>query len=431
MSQLSESSGYSVIRFRDRDGRPLGEGKLSTLLAGVPMVLTRCPYPGSRYAHAQPMNLSALQQIRAHWDECRTLLAWAHRIQNRSRGANHATLSDVWRTARLAQSLPGWLLLRRHDPVADGALPPAVAGAFKIVIGFTHALQRLHLDAALTERYDAQEPIVAETLLDRIEEHGLLIGPTQVCAAPHAMIREAITLLINGNAGATLDPTLAATIGGDMGPGRYGAQSMRFQAACAIVELLIRALTIAVLRIAASANAGSKRLHDATDHLTSGLADVPLRHAAGLPPDRLVALADSVRGFMTGPQRDDSPMGAAIVEAIDAFRRPRRDAESKLAAFTTERDPVMPPEKLSPLLARLLALERAWLRLNGLGEAGLETCLGRVAAPRTIAELDGLLGRTALRAWFEAAFDLRITQHEHEARLASGAAELTLPAALL
>src|SRR5258708_1539197 len=128
MKELSESSYYSVIGFRDSDGRPLGEGKLSTALAGVPMVLGRCPYPGSRFGHARPMNLSALQQIRDHWRACRDLIAWAHGVQGRSGGANHATLSDLWRTARLVQSLPGCLLLRRHDPITDGALSPVFAG---------------------------------------------------------------------------------------------------------------------------------------------------------------------------------------------------------------------------------------------------------------------------------------------------------------
>jgi hypothetical protein len=84
-----------------------------------------------------------------------------------------------------------------------------------------------------------------------------------------------------------------------------------------------------------------------------------------------------------------------------------------------------------PLLATQLAMEQAWLRLNRDGEAGLLGALGRTPPTRAMPELDGLLGKTVLRDWLEAALGLEFAQREDGAALRCGGAQLLVPAALL
>ena len=95
LRQRSRSSFQNIIRFRDTDGRPLGEGKLPVdAIVDVPMERRTCAYADSRCGHAQPMNVSALQQVRQHWDDCRALLAWLRQLHLELTGTDTVTL--VW-----------------------------------------------------------------------------------------------------------------------------------------------------------------------------------------------------------------------------------------------------------------------------------------------------------------------------------------------
>lgn len=436
MMQLqSQPRDYSVIRFRDAEGRPLGESRLSTTLAEVPMRFGICRYPGSRFEHVRPMNLSALQQIQQHWPECRDLLAWVQRAARSETATARATLSDLWRTARLAQSLPGWLLLRQNAPMADGTLPAPVAATFKMVIGITYALQDLQFQAVLEDRALEHAPVEPDALMAQIEQRGLLIGPTQVCAGPQAMIRAVIALLLGGDSGAPLDPALGALIGDAARPARYAAQAMRFHAAGYMVELFVHALTRAVTGWAISRPGQPEPLREATDHLIAGLPDEPqVQTAIALAPDRLAVVADAIRRFMTGAAPDATPMGSALGRLTETYLRPRPRAEAMLADFIAAippAAPALPVAPLLPLFATHLALERVWLQLNRLGELGLEACLGRAAEARPVSELDRLLGRTALRCWFETAFGVTTIQTEDAVHLGCGGARLALSASLL
>jgi hypothetical protein len=428
-----DASYFSIIDFRDAEGRPLGEGKQANLRAGAPMVLGACRYPGSRFEHALPMNQSALQQLRRHWQACRGLLDWARRAHVGQVGANRATFSDVWRSARVAQTLPGWLLLRDREPVPDGTLPPPIAATFKIVIGITFAAQDLHLRRALDDRYDAHAPAEPDQLLDHVEQHGLLIGPTQVCAGPTGMIREVVALLIGGDAQARLEPAVASLLGDGVGPLGYAGQAMQFYAAGSVMQLFVHALTVAAAQLAESVRTPSDAVGQANRSLFDAVPRPPqLRRAAALPPRRLAAIAESITGFMTGHPPADGPTARALAALIATWQRARRRAEIKLAEFiAAAAAPVLTPAPVVPLLATQLALEQAWLRLNHVGEAGLTRALGREPPARTMPELDRLLGPTVLRKWFEAALGVEIAQHEGGARLRCGGAALELPVALL
>jgi hypothetical protein len=428
-----DASYFSIIHFRDVEGRPLGEGKHANLVAGAPMILATCRYPGSRFEHPQPMNLSALQQVRRHWRGCRGLLDWARAKHGRPAGAGRATLSDLWRSARVAQTLPGWLLLRHQDPVADGALPASISATFKIVIGITYAVQDLQLRAVLEGRYDEQAPADPAALLDHVERHALLIGPAQVCAGPAAMIREVVALLAEGDRSARLEPAAAALLGDGSGPTGYAACAARFYAAGSVMQLFVHALTTAIARLLGPDYVAAEPARQATAYLRAALPEsAPLRAAASLPSARLAETAEAIDRFMTGGAVDAGPMAQAVAKLIASYRAVRRCAEARLAEFIgAVAAPLPPAAPIVPLLATQLALEQAWLRLNRVGEAGLTGALGRAAPARPMTELDRLLGRSVLRGWFEAALGLEIAQREGGAWLRRGDAQLFLPAALL
>ncbi len=427
--------------FRDQDGRPLGEGKLSPeRVADIPMRRGTCPYPGSRQRHAHPMNLSALAQIRAHWDDCRGLLAWLRALYLAATGRTRVTVSDLWRIARIGQSLPAWLVLRRRDPVADGALPPAIAVLYKVVIGINALAQSFHLKAVLGDGFDADAPAARDALIEHLETHGLLIGPREVCAGPQAMIAEALDLLIAGAAG-TLDvpagfdgvggPTpLRGVIGDAAKLTAYAFQAMRFQAAGYVTDLISQALGRAVSAaiVPEAFGARAREIGAARDTLAAALSDHELlRPAMVLPAAALSTLARSAHAFMAGPQPDGDPTSAALDRLIDGWCWPHEQAEAVLGDLLG----ADAPPAMIGALATQLALERHWLRLNQLGDDGLERCLGHMPPGHGVAALDTDLGDTPLRRCFAALFEAAFRHDEAGAWVAHGCAQRCVPAALL
>jgi hypothetical protein len=59
----------------DVTGRPVGEGRAAAF-GQVQTEMQLCPYAGSRYHHAKPMNVSALRQIIPVWEDILTMLSW-------------------------------------------------------------------------------------------------------------------------------------------------------------------------------------------------------------------------------------------------------------------------------------------------------------------------------------------------------------------
>jgi hypothetical protein len=70
---------------RDAEGRPIREGRTPPeLLAEGEIEYRPCPYTGSRYLNERPMNVSALRQTSAHWDEIGLIEGELERTQDAS-----------------------------------------------------------------------------------------------------------------------------------------------------------------------------------------------------------------------------------------------------------------------------------------------------------------------------------------------------------
>ncbi len=191
---------------RDDDGRPLREGRTPDEYQRPGEIEYRaCPYPGSR--QGGQMNVSALRQTSAHWDElvgALGLLRTAYAEAIGGFGPDVMELWDVWRISQLGSALP-WFFVLRGEP-----LPAYAAALSKATLGTGILAQRL-IQQMLVERW-APPPFTTDALRALAESTGTLVSDTEVCAAPDKMIARFLDVLIAGAPGtgiATIDALAA------------------------------------------------------------------------------------------------------------------------------------------------------------------------------------------------------------------------------
>jgi hypothetical protein len=221
-----------TARMRDDEGRPLGESKAPPdQLDGVPLELRMCPYAGSRLNHERPMNVSALKQMLAHWEEALGGIALLRSLYCAEAKQERLRLIEVWRIAGLTVSLATFAFLRAWDPVGDGALPAPVAVLYKAPLGITLTTESMWADGAA--RFDAF--VGADELYAYADRTGHFIGRNQVCAGPVALVKEVLRLVVDGG-GRRGDARAAAAVMGD------SRRFLQFAHAAASLGLLHMAL---------------------------------------------------------------------------------------------------------------------------------------------------------------------------------------------
>lgn len=178
-----------VDDLHDDEGRPLGERRASSAAKrGVPMVLAACPYEGAR--QGLPMNVSALTQVKRYLKP---------------------VLEDVARFHALGATQQGWQ--RMLPAVLDQLAAPAVhllrggaaanvpaqkAVGYKLAAGYFGALRRL----LAAEARGAGVPATVEDFQAWLERERLLVGASEVCGGPPALIAFATGVFLEGLAGA-------------------------------------------------------------------------------------------------------------------------------------------------------------------------------------------------------------------------------------
>jgi hypothetical protein len=194
---LGALAGRTML-MRDREGRPLGEHKAGAeRMQGIATELRTCPYRGSRYHHALPMNVSALRQVTAHWAEVLGGLAYLRDLHHAWAGPATVRLIDVWRVGHLTSCIADFAFARTWNAYGDGELPAPVGALYKVSLGIASTCFRAWLDrAAAFER-----ETTTAFLMEFAEAHGQLIGQDQVCGGSPAMIREMLEIALQGDAG--------------------------------------------------------------------------------------------------------------------------------------------------------------------------------------------------------------------------------------
>jgi hypothetical protein len=180
-----------VHEYVDAAGRPVGEGR-SAAFQDIETEMRSCPYSGSRYRHAKPMNATALQQM-PPWPHILTMLGWLsqrYRVRHDCRIANSNDLAQVTSAGIF---LVDFLVLRRHAALCSGEIPGLISGLYKVCLGFQLAY--------LTDRFSAETPAAlpdAAGFLKYLEDDELLIGEAEVCSGSPAMITQAYEAIVGG-----------------------------------------------------------------------------------------------------------------------------------------------------------------------------------------------------------------------------------------
>src|SRR5262245_17459113 len=86
---------------RDDEDRPIREGRTpKQFVREGDIDYKTCPYSGSRLNHPSPMNVSALRQMGAHWDEITAALAWLRARYDAVVGVRPPGALDLWRVSQ-------------------------------------------------------------------------------------------------------------------------------------------------------------------------------------------------------------------------------------------------------------------------------------------------------------------------------------------
>lgn len=196
---MQEMSGLRILRMieeqfhRDAEDRLIREGRTPrAYIRPGEIEYKTCPYAGSRYQHPSPMNVSALRQMSAHWDDIVAALAVMRVAYVERTGAREAPqLLDLWRVGQLGSALPWFYLLR-----GEARAPVFAAALAKVTLGVGLWAQRLLVD----ELSGAAPPsaFTPQAIYDSTEANGTLIGETEVCSGPEKMMLKFFEVLVSG-----------------------------------------------------------------------------------------------------------------------------------------------------------------------------------------------------------------------------------------
>ncbi len=182
-----------VHEYFDVAGRPVGEGR-SQAYAHVHTELRTCPYSGTRYHHANPMNASALNDILPAWQDIISLLAWLGQRYRAFHRREVDRFQDLALVASAGIALADYLVLRRSKPLQTHEVPIVISGLYKVCLGFQFAT---FLSAIEDSVRGVDTPLPdTEGYYAHLEEEMLLVGPQEVCSGSGAMIMQAYEAML-------------------------------------------------------------------------------------------------------------------------------------------------------------------------------------------------------------------------------------------
>ena len=174
----------------DIEGRPLGEQRAPDLYAKTETIKIQCNYPGSRFQNSNPMNVSALKQIRQNKSEILYLFSRLRQNVCKFSDIERVTYLEVWEIASQAILLPLFIKLK-YGP----KIPAYAAGLYKVAFGLISVAMKLTLKETLGQQLLIDPSYVFQC----VESSGELIGSSEVCAAPERLIKEVIHSIIYGD----------------------------------------------------------------------------------------------------------------------------------------------------------------------------------------------------------------------------------------
>ena len=186
----------------DAEGRQVGEANVfpPALRLEVPTEWRPCPYAGSRFDHAQPMNVTALKSMRQQWPQMLVALARIRAAYLRRFPQARAgwTVGDLERLATLVLAVPTYLLMRTPPRVANGALPPVFSALFRVTDGLRMTMHQMLFVPTVEATLPPEAPMTSAEIYAYAERNGSFLSAHGVCAGPKAMIETFLHVLVDG-----------------------------------------------------------------------------------------------------------------------------------------------------------------------------------------------------------------------------------------
>ena len=186
----------------DGEGRQVGEANVfpAPLRLDIPTEWRTCPYAGSRYQDAKPMNVTALRSMNKYWGQMMVALlrirdAYLRRFPHARQGW---TVGDLQRLSCLVLTLPAYLLMRRQRRVDNGQLHPVLSSLFRVTDGVRMVMHEM-LYSLDEEARTPEAPMTSAEIYTYAERNAIFHSAYGVCAGPKAKIDEFLRVLVDGH----------------------------------------------------------------------------------------------------------------------------------------------------------------------------------------------------------------------------------------
>jgi len=219
----------------DADGRQVGEANVHPprLRLDRDTEWRVCQYSGSRYRDDAPMNVTALKAMTKHWKPIMAAILEV-RAELRARlglSRDHWTIGELHILSSVVLALPAFQLMKGGGASPRPPLHPVLSSLFRITDGIRMSTFAMLFSIEHTRRAD--EPLTAAGLYNHVEQNGVFIGDTGVCAGPRPLIEEFLATVIDGApaegiSGLTLPPEvqeLLSQLPAAVDYGLYGLQA--------------------------------------------------------------------------------------------------------------------------------------------------------------------------------------------------------------
>jgi hypothetical protein len=207
----------------DADGRQVGEANVfpPALRLDVPTRWRTCLYPGTRHQPDRPMNVEALRGMQRHWTQMMTALlrirqAYLARCPA-ARPDGRLTIGEIERLAVCVLAIPTYGLVRARDPIASGALHPALSSLFRVTDGLRMVMHQMLFVPLGEPTRDASQVVGADEIHAYAERNYAFHSEHGVCAGPPHRVAEFLHVLVEGvepqeGVTATLDSEVEAAL---------------------------------------------------------------------------------------------------------------------------------------------------------------------------------------------------------------------------
>lgn len=283
----------------DDAGRQVGENNVDPQLrVETKTQWATCKYPGSRHAHACPMNLTALRKVNRDWSAVTaTLLDLRARfVAATAPETTRLSVGQAHLFAMLALAWSGYMMVRRDAPVRNGELPSVASSIFMLADGIR--MTTAHMFYAAERLAGADEIVDPIDFVKITDREQLFVTAQGVCAGPPGKIEEFVGLVLDG--GVPEAPSQLEPLTGDVG--RY----LAYAGAATRVALVGRALVHE-----------TSRRRELLDH---ELATLDPLHPLVMGLRRALGSGAPLRGWSITPERQHA-FERALVALFDTAGR--------------------------------------------------------------------------------------------------------------